>query len=285
MSSSISLGSVGGEPTVVTDSGAGGMTTTVIGAVFSATNAVGAGAGLSGVETCGGGVHRGADGGGSSAFTAVTSSSIVAAARRIDDGDGGGARRDGGADGGGSGIFGSAFSVFSAFSGSGFTAVPALDAADALDAVDALDAIGVVAEVALMAFSGPILRRFSASWLLVAAFLGGALRWALIAFVPDVTALLLLQPLHALSFALFWVTALDLVKKRAPREVLATAQGVFNAAVGAGAVAGMFAWGALFKAYGGRVTFVSAAGVAVCAALVAAGVDRVPARASEAEVV
>ncbi len=146
-------------------------------------------------------------------------------------------------------------------------------------------AIGVVAEVALMAFSGPILRRFSASWLLVAAFLGGALRWALIAFVPDVTALLLLQPLHALSFALFWVTALDLVKKRAPREVLATAQGVFNAAVGAGAVAGMFAWGALFKAYGGRVTFVSAAGVAVCAALVAAGVDRVPARASEAEVV
>ena len=89
----------------------------------------------------------------------------------------------------------------------------------------------------MMAFSGPILRRFPASWLLVAAFLGGALRWLLIALVPDVTALFLLQPLHALSFALFWVTSLDLVKKRAPKEVLATAQGVFNAAVGAGAVA------------------------------------------------
>ncbi len=148
--------------------------------------------------------------------------------------------------------------------------------------VGAAWAIGVVAEVRMMAISGRLLARFPGSWLLVAAFLGGALRWLLIAFVPNVTALLALQPLHALSFALFWVTSLDLVKRLAPKEVLATAQGVFNASVGAGAVVGMFVWGALYAARGGRATFTCAAGVALCAALVAAGVGRTPARASRA---
>ncbi len=146
-------------------------------------------------------------------------------------------------------------------------------------------AIGVVAEVALMAFSGPLLARFSASSLLVAAFLGGALRWILIAHVTNVPALLALQPLHALSFATFWVTSLDLVKRLAPRDVLATAQGLFNAAVGAGAVAFMFVWGALFEARGGRTTFTCAAGVAVIAAIAAASIGRSPTRAPDRDMV
>jgi hypothetical protein len=47
----------------------------------------------------------------------------------------------------------------------------------------------------------------------------------------------------------------------------------------------MFAWGALYAARGGRATFVCAAGVALCAAVTGALVERTPARASEAEVV
>lgn len=141
------------------------------------------------------------------------------------------------------------------------------------DGVGLAWAIGVVAEVALLAWSGRMLARFPASRLLVASFAGGALRWVLLALVRDVTALFVLQPLHALSFAVFWATSLDLVKRLAPRDAMASAQGIFNAAVGAGAVAGMFAWGALFAAYGGAVTFACAAGVAACAAVLAAGVD------------
>lgn len=146
-------------------------------------------------------------------------------------------------------------------------------------------AIGVVAEVVMMAVSGALLARFSASQLLVTAFVGGAARWLLIANITNVSALLALQPLHAVSFALFWVTSLDLIKKRAPREILATAQGVFNASVGAGAVVGMFAWGALFEAKGGHVMFTAAAGVALLAAFASAGVSRAPVRASETNLV
>lgn len=155
----------------------------------------------------------------------------------------------------------------------------------AASGVGAAWAIGVVAEVVLMAFSGRLIARFSASSLLVAAFLGGALRWILIANVTNVTALLILQPLHALSFAVFWVTSLDLVKRLAPPDVLATAQGLFNAAVGGGAVAFMFVWGALFEARGGRVTFTCAAGVAVCAAFAAFAIGRSPIRAPSRDLV
>ena len=146
------------------------------------------------------------------------------------------------------------------------------------DMVGVAWAIGTLAEVGLMAVSGRILARVPARALLVIAFATGALRWVVIALVRDVTVLLALQPLHAVTFALFWVTSLDQVKARAPKEVLATAQGVFNAAVGGGAVVGMFVWGGLFEARGGRTTFLCAAVVALCAAASALGVGRPPAR-------
>lgn len=137
--------------------------------------------------------------------------------------------------------------------------------------VGAAWAIGTLAEIGLMAVSGRLLAAVPASRLLVVAFVGGALRWTLIATVKSVPVLLALQPLHAISFALFWVTSIDHVRRLAPREILATAQGVFNAAVGAGAVTGMFVWGAIFEAHGGATTFACAAGAAACAALAAAG--------------
>jgi PPP family 3-phenylpropionic acid transporter len=150
------------------------------------------------------------------------------------------------------------------------------------DQVGVAWAIGTLAETGLMAVSGRLLARVPASRLLVVAFAVGALRWALIATVRDVPVLLALQPLHAVSFALFWVTSIDHVRQLAPGQILATAQGVFNAAVGGGAVLGMFVWGATFEAYGGPVTFACAAGAAGCAALAAAWTGPPP-RASGAE--
>jgi PPP family 3-phenylpropionic acid transporter len=143
-------------------------------------------------------------------------------------------------------------------------------------------ALGVIGEVAMMAVSGRILARVPASSLLVVAYAGGAVRWSILALVPNVTVLLALQPLHAISFALFWVTALEHVKRCAPGEILATAQGLFNAAVGAGAVLGMLAWGALFERHGGRITFGCAAAVAMCAAILASAIDGGSRRAAEA---
>ena len=152
------------------------------------------------------------------------------------------------------------------------------------DKVGVAWAIGTLAEVGLMAVSGRLLARVPARVLLVIAFATGAARWVLIALVKDVAVLLALQPLHAVTFALFWVTSLDQVRARAPKEVLATAQGVFNAAVGGGSVVGMFVWGGLFEVYGGRTTFLVAACAAACAAVAASGIGRAV-RAPQAEVV
>jgi len=68
--------------------------------------------------------------------------------------------------------------------------------------------------------------------------------WALLASVRSVPALLFLQPLHAMSFALWWVASIAYVKERAPAHALAAAQGLFSAAAGVGSVVGMLTWGA-----------------------------------------
>lgn len=126
-------------------------------------------------------------------------------------------------------------------------------------------AIGVTSEVALMAGSALIFRRFTPPWLLVAAFVGAGLRWALIASVASIPALLALQPLHGLSFALMWLASLAYVKESAPRAALATAQGLFSAAMAAGSVLGMPLWGALYRRAGGSITFEVAALVSLAA--------------------
>lgn len=132
-------------------------------------------------------------------------------------------------------------------------------------------ALGVVAEVALMAFAAPLFRRAPAPRLIAAALLGAALRWALVATVTSVPLLLLLQPLHALSFALMWISCLAYTRERAPAEALATAQGLFSAVIAAGGVGGMLVWSAIYRRSGGALTFGLAslvAGAAFLAALV-----------------
>lgn len=126
-------------------------------------------------------------------------------------------------------------------------------------------AVGVAGEIALMAFSGPLLQRFAPPALLAVAFAGAALRWALLSTVRWWPALLAIQPLHAVSFALMWVASLAYTRDRAPPEILATAQGLFSASAGAGSVIGMLAWGELYRRGGGSLTF----GVAAITASIA----------------
>lgn len=123
-------------------------------------------------------------------------------------------------------------------------------------------AVGIVAEVTLMAFAGPLLERIAAPRLIACAALGGALRWTMIAGVRSPLLLLALSPLHAISFALWWITATHFTRHRAPKEALATAQGLFTAANAVGSVTGMLTWGVLYKRAGGGLTFSVAACVA-----------------------
>src|SRR6185437_9465266 len=104
-------------------------------------------------------------------------------------------------------------------------------------------AIGVVFEVVLMACAEPLLARFSAPGLVLFALIGAAARWVLLATVGSFALLLALQPLHAISFGLWWIASLAYVKGRAPVQALAAAQGLFSAATAVGSVAGMLVWG------------------------------------------
>ncbi|XXX75163.1 MFS transporter [Sorangium sp. So ce134] len=126
-------------------------------------------------------------------------------------------------------------------------------------------AVGVAGEIALMAFSGPLLQRFGSPAVLAFAFAGASLRWALLSTVRWWPALLAIQPLHAVSFAMMWVASLAYTRDRAPPQILATAQGLFSACAGAGSVIGMLTWGELYKRGGGTLTF----GIASITALIA----------------
>jgi PPP family 3-phenylpropionic acid transporter len=135
-------------------------------------------------------------------------------------------------------------------------------------------AIGVLFEVLLMAVAERLTARVAEPQLVALALFGAALRWTLIGALPSVPALLVLAPLHAVSYALWWVASLAFVKARAPGHALATAQGLFSAAAATGSVSGMLAWGVLYRHAGGAAVFGLAAAISLGASIVALGWSR-----------
>jgi MFS transporter, PPP family, 3-phenylpropionic acid transporter len=130
-------------------------------------------------------------------------------------------------------------------------------------------AVATAAEIVLMASIAPSLQRLGPARLLVVGIGAGALRWSLLATVTSLPLLLLLQPLHALSFGLTWVSALAVLKEQTGGTGLATAQGLFSASMATGATLGMAMWGNLYARGGGEAVFSTAALIA-CAATAAA---------------
>ncbi|MDC3956140.1 MFS transporter [Polyangium jinanense] len=126
-------------------------------------------------------------------------------------------------------------------------------------------AVGVSAEVVLMANASALAARVRAPVLLAIAYGVAVLRWILIGFVPGFWPLLVLQPLHAITFGLPWVSALAYVKDRAPKHLLGTAQGVFVATISLGSVTGMLGWIHVYRRGGGALAFGGAALVSALA--------------------
>lgn len=129
-------------------------------------------------------------------------------------------------------------------------------------------ATGVAAEIALLAGSPLLVERFGAGRLFALSLSTAAVRWALLSRVHSGAAILCLQPLHGITFGLFWVSAVTVVRDRGHAAPTA-AQGLFAAAVGCGSLVGMNAAGVLFEAGGGRLLYGSAAVAALAAALCA----------------
>lgn len=146
-------------------------------------------------------------------------------------------------------------------------------------------AVGVLAEIALMANAERLFARHTTARLLTVGLATAVFRYLLISWIRSLPVLFLLQPLHAITFALFWTTAQEHVKQRAPAGILATAQSLFYVATALGSGFGMLVWGPLYSAASGSAVFagaaaVAAAGTAVTLALAGAVA---PARAAGPE--
>ncbi len=120
------------------------------------------------------------------------------------------------------------------------------------DAIGLLWSEGVVAEIVLFAFSGPLVRRLGPVPLLLAAGLGGVLRWSVLGATTWLPALVLAQVLHAATFGCAHLGAMHFLSRAAPPGLAVRAQGLY-AAVALGAAPGLMSplTGELYQAFGG----------------------------------
>ncbi len=124
--------------------------------------------------------------------------------------------------------------------------------------------IGVLAEIILMWRWSKALQQAAPALVFSICLLLAALRWAGIGLTTDPILLILLQLLHAASFAAFHVTAIAWVKRLSPDSRHAAAQGLFSAAgFGLGSTIGIMGCGLIANAFGYTTAFYLCAFVAL----------------------
>lgn len=136
-------------------------------------------------------------------------------------------------------------------------------------AVGGLWAEGVIAEVVLFAAGGAALARLGPRGLLLAAGLGGIVRWTALGLTTALPALAAVQVLHAATFGAAHLGAMHFIARAAPPGLSATAQSLY-AAVSGGIAMGlaMLLAGRLYEALGGHA-FLAMAGLSAAGTLVA----------------
>jgi nucleoside transporter len=158
--------------------------------------------------------------------------------------------------------------------------------------------IGQVAEIATMAVLGAVLARLGWKTTMILGILGHAARFAVFAFMPqNQLMIIVVQVLHGVCYAFFFATVYIFVDAVFPKDVRASAQGLFNLLIlGVGNVVASF----LFPALSARLSapgpdgtpvvdytslFLVPTGMALVAALLLAFAFKPPERApSEAPV-
>jgi MFS family permease len=89
--------------------------------------------------------------------------------------------------------------------------------------------IGQVAEILTMAILGVTLKRLGWRKTMILGVLGHAVRFAVFAFLPDHPAIIVLvNVVHGIAYAFFFATVYIFVDEFFPKDVRASAQGLFN---------------------------------------------------------
>jgi len=109
--------------------------------------------------------------------------------------------------------------------------------------------IGQVAEIATMVVLGMVLARLGWKRTMIIGILGHALRFGVFAFCPDFKGLIIaIQVLHGICYAFFFATVYIFVDDVFPKDVRASAQGLFNLLIlGVGMVLASFFFQAIMK--------------------------------------
>jgi PPP family 3-phenylpropionic acid transporter len=122
--------------------------------------------------------------------------------------------------------------------------------------------VSVGAEMATLYFFAKLRARFTLAPLLSVAFAATAVRWCLVAYVRNSALLVALQAVHALTFGVFWGSALAWVGECVPPRLRASGQTLFTGVMyGVGNMTGMLGSGALYDHFHGAEASFLVAGV------------------------
>ncbi|TLS68720.1 MFS transporter [Mariprofundus erugo] len=146
----------------------------------------------------------------------------------------------------------------------GFFSLYLSDAGYAGGEIGAYWVIGVLAEIVMMWLWGRRVQQVAPAWVFAVCMLLAAMRWLGIGLTTNGWILVVLQLLHAASFAAFHVAAIAWVRRLAPVSRHSAAQGLFSAAgFGLGSTVGMMMCGWIVEVYGFSAAFLCCSAIAV----------------------
>jgi MFS transporter, PPP family, 3-phenylpropionic acid transporter len=135
-------------------------------------------------------------------------------------------------------------------------------------------AAAIAIEVVLFAAGGRLLRRHGPVVFLLIGALAGVLRWSLAAATTELWVLVIIQLLHAGTFAAAHLAIVDLIAREAPPGLANTVQGLYAAAIGIAMGTVMLVAGPLYEAFGGGAFLAMTALSGVAAGLTLLAVQR-----------
>jgi nucleoside transporter len=91
--------------------------------------------------------------------------------------------------------------------------------------------LGQIAEMLTMFILGATLKRLGWRWTMVIGILGHAARFAIYAFYPQAFPVIVIQLVHGICYAFFFATVYIFADEYFPKDVRASAQGLFNVMV------------------------------------------------------
>ncbi|XID75971.1 MFS transporter [Alkanindiges sp. WGS2144] len=121
-------------------------------------------------------------------------------------------------------------------------------------------ALGVIAEIIMFSQSRHLLARFKQKYLIAACLLLTSLRWLLVASFPQyLTVQIAAQCMHAFSFGLFHVIAMQVIFSSFLPEQQGRAQAIYSTMWGLGVALGSLVAGHYWQGVGGDIIFYGAA--------------------------